>query len=343
MKNTPKFLNLLKSYFLNRTQSVSLTITDKNKKIKVISNKLNVTQGVFQGSLLGPLFFNIFLNDIFYSLDNSHNENFELTCYADDIVLCTYHADPDQLVTITDQILSNLSFWCQQNNLSINFSKSKYLVINNKNVKPLKLKSPIDQVDSFNYLGLILNSELKWCTHIKTLCSRLQKTCYLFRIIRNALPPEHIKTIFHSYFQSIVRYGVQFWGNDTNAKSVLLLQKRCLRIVLKMKPRESCREVFKKHKIMTVYSMYVFEVCKYIHKHRDESFIQNSDLHHYNTRRRDDVHVGLAHPSVLVMIQIYNKLPSELRALTHTKFEKKLKILLSENVLYSVKEFLYPV
>jgi hypothetical protein len=74
-----------------------------------------------------------------------------------------------------------------------------------------------------------------------------------------------VKLIYFAHVQSIMRYGIIFWGSFTHAKKVFILQKKIIRIMMNTKPRDSCKEIFKKLEIMTLYSQYIHSLLIYIY------------------------------------------------------------------------------
>ena len=193
-------------------------------------------------------------------------KNVRTTAYADDLVLSVN--DPSLLQQATCEVLGKLSVWSSKNGLKINASKTKYMLFNCKLMPALYITlngQALEYVKVFKYLGFFLEEKLCWTTHIDDLCQRLQKIICLFRFLRHSFPKEHLFVFYFAYFESVVRYGCCFWGVDKKAKKVLILQKRCLRTILFLKPRTSCRSYFQKHNIATVYNLIIFEICRLVH------------------------------------------------------------------------------
>ena len=85
---------------------------------------------------------------------------------------------------------------------------------------------------------------------------KLNRACYIMRIIKPMMSRESLITIYHSYFHSILRYGILFWRNTPISKDIFKIQKRIVRIITNKNRRESCRELFKNLKILTLNSQY---------------------------------------------------------------------------------------
>jgi hypothetical protein len=106
-----------------------------------------------------------------------------------------------------------------------------------------------------------------------------------------------------------------------------------------LKSSESCRLKFKELKILTVISLYVFEVLCYMKKYRG-STSENSVIHHHNTRRKTDLHILFQKSVINFGIKLFNHLPAELKQPHDFKqFRKKLKSFLLNKPLYSLKEY----
>ena len=157
-------LSLFISYLQNRNQ---YTVVNNTK-----SSILNVSTGVSQGSILGPLLCTKYINDLPHASDI-----FNSIMYADDTTMSSILQTiksiyPTQSVSKSlNNELVKISDWLNINKLSINVKKSKYLLhkMNNKILNPLQLNmdgTPIENIKEFNFLGLTINENLKWNNHI---------------------------------------------------------------------------------------------------------------------------------------------------------------------------------
>lgn len=146
---------------------------DKKSKTEII------TTGVPQGSILGPLLFIIYINDICRATDY-----FDVIIYADDTTLCSSIkvelTAAQNSKNINDE-LQNISIWLKSNKLSLNTNKTKCMIFHNiqKKVDQLEIKlngKQIETVSSFNYLGILLDTALTFKNHISRLTATLSKT-----------------------------------------------------------------------------------------------------------------------------------------------------------------------
>lgn len=207
------FLKLLENFLFDRSQRVSIE--------KVSSRLVSLKTGVPQGSILSPLLFNIYVNDISNVISNS-----QIFQYADDTVLLSRHLYYTDAVRLLQQDTLEIMKWFESNKLLVNTSKTKLVCFRN----PLKMVSyipfylhtscctscnciPVEYVDSAKYLGVYFDSDLSWNTHLSSVCKRLRSvSCCMYRL-KNVIPCSVRKMIVHALAYSILRYGITIFGN----------------------------------------------------------------------------------------------------------------------------------
>lgn len=203
----------------------------------------------------------------------------------------------------------------------------------------------ITRVSSTKFLGIWIDERLCWSEHCGSLVAKLNSLCYLFRNLRGVLTVPQLITVYHAQIGSRLRYGVTFWGSSTFMADVLVAQKRVLRCLAGLRPRESCREVFKSLGILTVVSVYVFELAVYIHKNKHKYLIHR-DVHDFNTRGRDNYYVQFRRLDVsrrspdIMGLHVYNGLPKQLKQHDSLNiFKRELKLFLLGKTVYCLTEF----
>ena len=155
-----------------------------------------------------------------------------------------------------------------------------------------------------------------------------------------------LRTVYFSYFHSIMSYSIIFWGNSHFSKNIFKIQKRILRIITSKSKRESCRHLLQQLQILTLPSQYIFSWLVFVTKQRD-LFLSNSKIHDSNTRYQYNLHLpntnlSLVQKGVLYSSsKIYNNLPTHIKSLSNDlkRFKSKLKSFLLEQSLYSLEEF----
>ena len=146
-------------------------------------------------------------------------------------------------------------------------------------------------------------------------------------------------------FHSIISYGVHLWGNSSKAKEIFLLQKKGLRRIVNASMTTSCKPVFKRLGILTLPSLYIYEVLKYT-KRYEKKFICNKDIHEHNTRKKNDMHPNKQLLSISqndlyhVGPIFFNVLSRELKQLPYIKFKKQLKSKLVKCCFYNIDDYL---
>ena len=231
-------LKLLSSYLNNRHQYVSVLGED--------SEHLPVRLGVPQGSVLGPLLFLVYINDIFRC---SKLGTFVL--FADDTNIFICAETKEAAFQSANILLESVNKYMQCNLLHINVKKSCYMYFSpskrqESNVENLHINGiPIKQVTETKFLGVIIDDKLSWLPHIEQLAKKLQSICGRIYRIKSCLPEHLYKQIYHTLFESHLSFGITVWGGvSLNALLPLFrAQKKCIRIMFG--DSESFAEKFK--------------------------------------------------------------------------------------------------
>ena len=237
--------NLIKSYLNNRYQRVLI----KNKYSKnYFSEWEKVKHGVPQGSILGPLYFLLDIND----LPDIINDISKPTIFVDDTNIIITHYYFKEEINIVVEKISN---WSQNNLLILNFNNTYCMNFMTKS----KLAVDIHISHKINH---IINT---YCTHflglmktqIDQLSSKLNSACCVIRSLKSVISTMNLRKIYFSYVNSIMTYGVIFWGNSSDSYNIFRLQKRAIRIIMNAGNRISCRELLTKLNILPLYLQYI--------------------------------------------------------------------------------------
>ncbi|RVE54679.1 hypothetical protein evm_000800 [Chilo suppressalis] len=242
-------LSLIQSYLSARIQKVVINEAE--------STGAPISMGVPQGSILGPLLFLIYIND----LPHFTRDLCETVLFADDTSLVFKARRGNDCYDEVNCALSEVLHWFTVNNLKLNSSKTKCVKFTLPNVRQvntsLKINDqPVELVDSTKFLGITLDSHLQWDPHIDALSSRLSSAAFAVKKIRLLTDVETARMVYFGYFHSVMSYGLLLWGSAANIESIFVLQKRAVRAIYNLKARESLREKFKEINILTLASQY---------------------------------------------------------------------------------------
>ena len=201
-----------------------------------LSESLPITCGVPQGSILGPLFFITYINDM-----QNYLQTTNLGLYADDTVLFSHANDNALLQKGLQTTLNKFQKWCQMNALTINVKKTKFMIFGTrskiKKAKKLKLQvngQPLQQVPSYKYLGVTLDSVLSYSHHISMVINTVSHKAYILSKIRPFITTYSSIRIYKSMILPYFDYAdiIIDKANQTDLDKLQRMQNRCLKICL---------------------------------------------------------------------------------------------------------------
>lgn len=214
-------------------------VTTMNKSI---SNENILSHGVPQGSILGPLLFSIFINDLPRIFKQS-----SVHLYADDTVIYFSHKNVNNIQTILNTELKTLDDWMHKNNLLVNYTKTVSMIfgtrymLSKSNKIDIKIKNnDIELVESFKYLGIQLDRELKWDIHIDDMCQKIGKLVGFLGRLSHTIDDVNLNLIYKATILPHFDYGELIWQSASKSSLLLLqkLQNRAGRMIMKINPFE---------------------------------------------------------------------------------------------------------
>lgn len=324
---------MFESYLSNRTQIVKID--------KAQSSPQTITFGVPQGSILGPLMFIIYINGI-----NNLGLSGNLTLYADDTCLFYFGSSMDYIISKAQRDLDILVKWFKDNLLTINTSKTCYVVFSAKN-KVISNHSKltingeaIHKTTNEKYLGLCLDSGLTWKTHIQHIMPKLSSLTGALRKCVSCLPREVRYTIYNSLVKPHLDYLIEVWGSaaPTNLCDLQITQNKLIKVLFSYDYLTPTEKIYKETKILNIKQLYIYNTCILIRKilnkeiHTQITFSRNSE--HQRIKLRNSNNLRLPCPrtnygkrNILYEgAQYYNKLPKTIRdTASQQLFKMKLK------------------
>lgn len=246
-------LSLLKSYLKCRSQCVKIN--------NYFSSLQPITTGVPQGSILGPLLFNLYINDIVKISDKP-----KYIIYADDTSIFFTGNDMGALTTLINTTLESLNAWSEQNSLVINASKTKAVIFHSR----MQITSPgdalrlgsatIEIVETVKTLGVFFNCRMSWEPQISKLITNISKCVGILARLRSLLPVSVKITLYNSLFLSHVSYCFLVWGSTTatNINRLYKLQKKAIRHIANVDYYAHTGELFKRFNIIPIHQLYEY-------------------------------------------------------------------------------------
>jgi hypothetical protein len=113
-------------------------------------------------------------------------------------------------------------------------------------------------------LGLYLTEDVKWDVHMKHVCNILSKNYYVIQSLKTVTSINTLRSMYFANFHSHLRYGILFWGGDSQSTKVFKLQKKVVRLICNVKRRMSCRELFRTLNKLPVPCVYIMATIYYI-------------------------------------------------------------------------------
>ena len=287
------FLEFILSYIQDRQYFVS------SNGFKSPTKTVNI--GVPQGSILGPLLFIIYINDLSHVALHCF-----LMLFADDSNLFYSGNDITEITKCINAELTNVLYWLEVNKLSLNVSKTHYIIFSSRNVtvKDIDIRVRdvnIDRVAYTKFLGVQIDQKLNWKEHINYINKKLAKSTGILLKARKYLPAYCLKSLYHTFAYPYLTYCIHVWGNAcaTHLDPLIKTQKRLIRIITNAGYRDHTAPLFRQLGVLNLNGIYKYLLSTFVYRFRDkdlpkifDNFCEtNSNIYTYGTRQADDFYI----------------------------------------------------
>lgn len=319
-------IQLVESYLRCRCQVVRVA--------GVTSAKSVINIGVPQGSVLGPIIFLIYIND----LPNGETHA-KFTLFADDTTIS--HAADTCEGSLNGSMVAQerAENWFCSNRLLLNADKTSRIIFSMRNL------SGVENASEVSFLGVTLDPGLQWGKHINALAGKLCRGLYVLRNLHKCVSPDVLRTAYFAIFHTHVSYAILAWGHSAEVHRVFGMQRKAVRVMSGLGYMDDCRNVYVRLGLLTVPCLYVLECLLYVRQNEGQ-YWAHEDIHDYNTRSRSNLVPTYwrlrrcQNGPGYWAIKFFNVLPENVKALPAKSFKHRVKRFLINSAFYSFEEYL---
>ena len=327
-------LKWIKSYLMGRKQFVQI----KESR----SSEQTIVCGIPQGSILGPLLFILYINDI-----SNASTLTESLIFADDTSIFYSHSDPNYLESVMNEELQMFDVWMKCNKLSVNIKKTNYVIF-----KSSKKKIPhnfifcygneiLKQENTTKFLGVYIDQHLTWKDHISHICKKISKSVGIIYRSRFYLSTKTKLSLYYTLIYPYITYCNIAWSSTyvTNVNRIFYLQKRAVRAITNSSFRAHSTPLFSQLGILDIFKVNSLYIARFMFCYNSQLlppiffdlFARNNQIHNYNTRsamnyRTHTCRTNLKKFTILYQgPKIWNSLPTNIKdSLSLYSFKKTM-------------------
>ena len=313
-------LNWFRSYLTDRQQFVSVS--------KHESPFAQISCGVPQGSILGPILFLLYINDL-----NCVSKLLRIIMFADDT---NFFLTGNSLQRVEEQLNDELiiiSEWFKTNLLSLNLTKTSYMIFGTRKCHDINLimqNTPLIRQYETKFLGVILSANLKWQKHVDVVLNKTSKSIGIISKVRHLLPPYLTRMLYMTLAEPYLNYCNLIWASGKKTElleRVLKMQKKFCRLVTFSHFSAHSAPLFSQLNLLNIYSIYKYNLATYMFRIQNNllpalghhQFVVNSAIHEYGTRKKDDLKLPYCRTNLrqnTICFQgpkLWNNLPSDIK------------------------------
>ena len=274
------------SYLSNRQQSVIYNGYESELQV--------MRCGVPQGSILGPMLFLLYINDL-----TNVSSFFMPILFADDTNLFCTGIDLKSMIRQVNEELAKIYAWVNANKLSLNIDKTNFMLFMPKYSSHCAdhiviNQTRIQEVKETKFLGVIIDNKLKWSAHIKYISKKIAKGIGIILKSRKVFSNETLLSLYHTFVYPYLSYCIHVWGKayNTHLNHLIVLQNKAMRIINGVPPRTNMDNFYIEMNILTVKHIFNYHIGLFMFKYVNnmtpdvfDNFFRNvSDIHQHNTR-----------------------------------------------------------
>lgn len=325
---------IIQNYLFARHQRIIANDTESNRNC--------IRFGIPQGSNLSSLLFIIYVNDCLLLPIKGH-----IQMYADDTIVIYSCNDVQELHSCMNNDLNVLNDWMYDNFLSFNADKTNYMIFRtrqqaNTNLNPIMINNTdVKQTKSTKYLGLIIDEELKWEAHVKSLKNQLFPYLFVLRNTKYSLPKPNKIALYYAYVHSHLSYLVSIWGYTDSSilRQLQVMQNKAIRSLFWQEYHSEAintQGLLNRYGIPNIEQLRLIDSMTMIYKikndliRNDINLVTFEDVHSYNTRNKSNfviprTRLNILYNSIFAKgLSQYNMLPTEIKNADNLQNFKKL-------------------
>ena len=303
-----------------------------------------------QGSILGPLLFLIYVNDI-----NKGITHGKIVSYADDTTITVNSSCIEDVYIYAYENMTSIIDWFNANKLSVNLSKTNYMLFSSKKVEERDIavininNVTIEKVSEAKFLGIHIDDKLTWNTQVNTVTNKLKQALYFLNATKKFIPDRNRTMLYNAHVQSHLNYGTMVWGtmlNNTQTCKVCKYQNKIMNTFKCLKQFKTLDKCYRNLRILKFNDLIDFELAKFMFNIKTSQLakpllhlLENSTInrsHNYNTRNRNipniakhsikAFNISFLNKSYIIWTKLNNFVKSALNIKTFKQKFKKQKL-----------------